>query len=298
MGFDYTLKRFRVRGSWSFLPPSLWFSPFRALAEGSDPITPPWPDVVLASGRQTVALSVAIRKRSRAQTFSIHLQDPKVAERLFDVIVVPRHDGRRGPRVLTTLGAIHRVNPRLLARAAADFGDKLAHLPRPRIAVLIGGSSKRHTMTTTDSARLGDRIAAFARDSGAGLMVTPSRRTGSENASVLRARLDGLPLTFWRGEGENPYLGFLAAADAVIVTNDSVSMVSEAAATGKPVYVVPVEPETEKFRHFHEEMRAAGVTRPLGDKLESWDYSPLDEGARIAEEIQRRMGRHPGGTAG
>src|SRR6202008_277745 len=120
-----------------------------------------------------------------------------------------------------------------------------------------------------------------ARREGAGLLVTPSRRTGAEGERILRERLAGVPATIGDGSGENPYFAFLALADAIVVTEDSVSMVTEAASTGKPVHVARLEGGSRNFRRFHEAMAAAGVTRPFTGALEEWSYQPPDDTARI-----------------
>ncbi len=176
-----------------------------------------------------------------------------------------------------------------LARAREKFAASLAGLPRPRLAVLIGGSTKRHRMTGEVTTRLGNQVASLARSHGAGLMVTPSRRTSEQNTAILRSIFAGMPMAFWDGAGENPYFGYLAWADAIIVTNDSVSMVSEAGATGKPVHVAHLEPESPKFQRFHQGMVAAGITRPMGGDLPHWRYEPLYEADNVAAEIRRRM---------
>src|SRR5690606_23444178 len=107
--------------------------------------------------------------------------------------------------------------------------------------------------------------------------VTPSRRTGAANVARLRAGFAGAAAVVWDLVGENPYFGFLGQADHVIVSPDSISMVSEACATGRPVHVLPLAGGTAKFHRFHAGMRAAGYTRPLGERLETWTYPPLDD---------------------
>src|SRR5262249_51919797 len=138
-------------------------------------------------------------------------------------------------------------------------------------------------------AALADQLASLARRHGAGLLVTPSRRTGAAGERILRERLAEVPAYIWDGSGENPYFAMLALADAVIVTEDSVSMVTEAASTGKPVHVVPLEGGSRKFLQFHRLMREAGVTRPFAGTLESWRYEPPNDTARAAAEIHRRL---------
>ncbi len=136
--------------------------------------------------------------------------------------------------------------------------------------------------------RLGEQLAALAAQ-GVGIAITPSRRTGEAALRALRERLAGVPHYFWDGSAENPYFGLLAHADALLVTGDSVNMVSEAASTGKPVHVIELEGGSAKFRRFHELFRERGITRPFRGAIERWSYPPLDDTARAADEIRRRI---------
>ncbi|MCH7930602.1 MAG: mitochondrial fission ELM1 family protein [Proteobacteria bacterium] len=290
VGLETVVKRFNPRPPWSRLPPRLWFAPFRAPAPGSDPLEPPWPDLLIACGRQTVALSIAIKARSGGRTFTVQLLDPRVAPGRFDLVAAPEHDRLNGSNVISTVGALNRVTTARLAAAAETFGAAVAHLPAPRVAVLIGGPSKHHRMTGAVAAGIGDRLAALARDTGAGLMVTASQRTGRDNAEALRRRLDGVAAVMWDGKGRNPYFGYLALASAIVVTNDSVAMVSEACTTGKPVHVIELPGGSAKLDRFHESLRRAGCARPFTGRLEHWRYPPLRETERVGEEVRRRIG--------
>jgi len=131
-----------------------------------------------------------------------------------------------------TRGALHRVTAARLATAAAQWAPSLAHLPQPRAAVLLGGSNRRYRFTAAIAAQLAQQLAALAR-SGIGLMITPSRRTDPAVVSTVRNALRELPVVIWDGAGDNPYFAYLGLADHVIVTGDSVNMVSEACATGQ-----------------------------------------------------------------
>ncbi len=290
IGLATVVKHVYPRAPWSRLPPQLWFAPLRAPGPGSDELAAPWPDLLVAAGRQTVALSIALRRLGRGATFTVQILDPRVRPERFDLVVAPRHDRLRGANVISTVGALNRVTPERLAAAAPDLAAAVAHLPRPRVAVLIGGASRHHRLTEADAADLGDRLAAFAVDAGVGLMATPSRRTGRAGAAALRRRLDGVAAVMWDGEGDNPYFSYLALADAIIVTNDSVAMVSEACTTGKPVYVVDLPGGSPKFDQFHESLRQAGLTRPFTGTLENWSAPPLNETPPVAAEVRRRMG--------
>ncbi len=156
--------------------------------------------------------------------------------------------------------------------------------------MLIGGQNRVYKLPLPRLAEIADQLAELSRREGVGLLVTPSRRTGAEGERILRERLAGVPATIWDGTGENPYFAFLALADAVIVTEDSVSMVTEAASTGKPVHVIELEGGSRKFDNFHRLMREAGVTRPFAGALEAWHYDPPNDTARAAAAVRRLMG--------
>ncbi len=288
VGIAPEVKRIRPRAPWVWLPPGWWPMPFAALGEGSDRLEPPWPDLLITCGRRSVPYALAIRRLSGGKTFTIHIQDPHVAPSRFDMLAPPRHDGMEGPNIFPTTGALHRVTAERLAAEAAAWAPKVAHLPRPYIAVLIGGSNGSYRIDPEVIDGWCRRLCTIAIAQGS-LLVTPSRRTGAENIDRLIAGVTEVPAQVWNLEGENPYFGYLGLADYAVVSPDSVSMVSEACATGKPVHVLPLAGGTRKFQAFHRHMREAGYTRPLGERLESWTYPPLDDTADVAREIARRL---------
>jgi mitochondrial fission protein ELM1 len=289
LGLEPVIKRVRTRAPWRHLPPRLWLEPMRALTTGSDRLEPPCPDLLIASGRQSVALSIAVRRLSQGRTFTVQIQKPAAGLRHFDLVVAPLHDRLSGGNVFSTRGSLNGVTAASLAAAARRFAPDLAHLPRPLVAVLVGGSNRAYRLTPRLTRTLAGRLAGLNERYGAGLAVTTSRRTGPANEVTLRDALRELPATAWDGRGENPYFGYLALADAIVVTCDSVNMVSEACTTGKPVYVFELDGGSEKFRRFHERLRRDGLTRPFEGALERWRYAPLDDTARAAQEVRRRM---------
>lgn len=289
LGFAPTVKRIQVRRPFRWLPPGLVRDPLATLGPKGDALAPPWPDVLIASGRQTIASSMAIRRLSGGRTFTVQIQNPVVDPSHFDVVVTPRHDRLRAGNVIATVGGLNRITPDALAREAARLAPRLADLPRPLVCVLLGGDNKVYRMTDGIVRRLGAGLAELARRDGAGLLVTPSRRTRPAHLRLLRDALAGQPACIWDGTGENPYLGFLASADAFVVTADSVNMVSEAATTGKPVYVMPLRGGSAKFRRFHKTMSEAGITRPFEGRLEHWTYPPLRDTAETAAKIRRLL---------
>ncbi len=291
MGLAPVVKATRPRAPWRWLPPRLWPAPLASLGPGADPVAPPWPELVITCGKRAVPIGRAIKRANGGATFLVHIQTPPVPLDWFDLVVVPEHDGTHGPNVIATRAAVHRVTQQRLAAAASAFAGRFDHLPRPRVAVLIGGSNNRHLLTAEGTRSLAGRLRRLCDEHGAGLMVTPSRRTGAGNEAILREALAGAPAEIWDGTGENPYFGYLAAADAIVVTNDSVSMASEAVSTGKPVYVAELEGRSRRIDGFHDNLRRAGITRRFEGRLESWSYEPPDDTARAAAEVWRRIGR-------
>jgi len=182
------------------------------------------------------------------------------------------------------------VTSERIAAEGKRLAARFTALPRPLVAVLIGGDNKVYRLSSERFAALIEQLAALAQR-GFGLVITPSRRTGEAAQRLLRERLAGLPAMVWDGQGDNPYFAMLGLADAIIVTADSVSMVSEAAATGKPVHVVPLEGGSKKFARFHRAMEAAGITRPFAGEIETWSYPPPDDVARAAATIRERLTR-------
>jgi hypothetical protein len=286
LGLRPDVRRVRPRAPWRWLPPRLWLAPLAAPARGDRP-APPWPEVLIATGRQTVAIAAAIRRAGRI--FAIQIQDPAVPLDRFDVVVAPRHDGLAGDNVVVSEGALHRITPSRLRAEGARFRGALAGLPRPLVAVLVGGSNRQYRLTPDALARLCGGLVRLTREHGAGLAVTPSRRTGRTAEAVLRQALHGAPAAIWDGGGDNPYFGYLAEADAIVVTSDSVNMVSEACATGKPVYVFHLDGGGAKFARFHRNFAERGLTRPFDGRLDPWTPPAFDEMATVAAAVRRRM---------
>ena len=284
------LKRIRARRPWTFLPGGLWVSPLQALTADSDPLTPPWPDVVISCGRIGAPVAVAVKRANGGKTRIAHIQDPRMRLDAFDVVIAPRHDRIHGENVVTTAGAIHPVTPAKLATAAEQWRSRFAALPRPLVGVLIGGSNGRYRLDSPAMSDIAGKLAGLAGQRHAGLAITPSRRTGAENMRILRDRIAGAPSYVWDGQGDNPYLGILGLADAIVVTEDSVSMTSEAIATGKPVYVARLPGRSRRQARFHESLMTSGYTRPFTGELASWSYAAPDDTARAAAECRRRFG--------
>jgi hypothetical protein len=204
-------------------------------------LEPPWPDLVIAAGRRTAPVARWIRDRAggRARLVQLGRKGGDAAD-LFDLVVTPSYARLPPhPRRLVVGAPLHGVSRELLAEARERFRTPLGALPAPRLALLVGGTSGQYKLGPRAARRVGREVARFAARIGASLMATTSRRSGRRSARALRASLPpGSFLHLWSADSrENPYLGLLAWADALVVTGDSESMLSEALATGRPVYV-------------------------------------------------------------
>ncbi|MFX4224084.1 MAG: mitochondrial fission ELM1 family protein [Thalassobaculum sp.] len=265
---------------------------------GGDPIAEPWPDVVISCGRRTAGAALAVRRlatRGGTVPFLAHIQDPRIDPKHFDLLIVPEHDPARGPNVVTTLGALNPQAPEKLQEAARPWLTETADLPRPLIAVNVGGSNKRYDFSPDAVSRFVEALKGLAASTGGSLLVACSRRTDDATRAALATGLADVPGIVWTGEGENPYLAFLHLCDALVVTSDSVNMASEALATGKPVHIATVEPESGRLAAFHGRLRELGYTRPFEGRLETWQYDPLLETARVGALLADRLAAHGGG---
>lgn len=291
LGVIPILKRVRVRQPWDALPGRLWLRPLWAPTADSDRLEPPWPDLLISSGNVAGPLAVAIKRASGGHTRLVHVQNPKLPLDRFDLVTAPRHDGIAGPNVVVTQATLHGVTAAALESEAAAWRPRLANLPRPLVAVLVGGSNRRFSLSATRVHALTADLRRLMATQGCGIVLTPSRRTGPENTALLAGEM-AVPGAFvWDGKPPNPYFGLLALADFILVTQDSVSMISEAIGTGKPVYWIGLEGRSRRLQRFVETLTADGILRKFesGTILEPWRYTPPDDTARVAEEIRRRF---------
>lgn len=284
LGVAPVIKRIQLREPWKSLSPYLPFE--KANTFKGDPIEAPWPDVVIASGRKSIAAVRYIKKQNPA-TFTVQIQDPRVSPQAFDLVAVAEHDPTRGENVLVTTSSPNRMTEAKLVVAKEGFREHFENLPAPRVAVLIGGNSKSHTLTIEQTHDICDRLMKLIQNQF-GLMITTSRRTGEKNEKIIKTQLNAATSYIWDGKTPNPYFGMLAWADFIIVTSDSVSMMSDAATTGKPVYVIPLKGGSKRLNRALDVMLNKGLVRYFKGDLETYTYTPLADARMIADEIRRK----------
>jgi len=245
------------------------------------------PDIWIGCGRAAIPFARRHR-RIFPDCYFVYVQDPRARHDDFDLIVAPSHDRLVKPNALAMLGSPNRITPETLATAKDRFSDRLDAISGRRIAVLIGGDSKRFKLDAACARYLTGRMDRLIAE-GASLMITVSRRTPEAARKALGEHFRQCEQVWYHdGEGENPYFAFLAAADWIFVTEESTNMLVEASATGAPVYVLPLAGTPGKFTLLHAELEAHGAVRPYLGRLDSWTYAPLDETRRIAAAILDR----------
>jgi uncharacterized protein len=279
LGLTSDIRRVTPRAIYAALAPFAPADPRDALA-----YAPPYPDFAIAAGRRTIPALQRLKRDSGGRTFTVYLNKPANGPGAADLIVAPRHDCLGAANVFSPLTPANRITPERLAAARAAPDPRIAALPRPRIALIVGGDSRHGAYGAAHIAEL-THIAASLLASRRGVMATTSRRTPTALRERLRRALVAPSGFFWDGEGENPYLSMLANADAIIVTGDSVNMVGEAIATAAPVYVVPPPGRRGKIDAYLTALADAGAIRIWSGALADWRRAPVNATPDIARAV-------------
>lgn len=275
------IKRIKLRQPWLALAPFLRIGLTHCLADSSDALSPPWPDLIVSCGRRSILPTLMVKKLSKGRTKSIYLQNPKIASSNFDVVVCPAHDNLTGGNVLQMIGAPHHITQSDLENGRQQFSSVFGQFSTPRVGVFIGGPNRAYTFDDEVIASIVAELQAFQKQSQISLLITPSRRTPESAKRYLVDSFSNNPSVYvWDFQGSNPYFGILATADAFVVTCDSVSMVSELCSTDKPVYVIDLPGGNAKFNKFHKLMREIGRTELFNPNIDIRSvstYKPLQE---------------------
>lgn len=294
IGGRVTEKTVGLRAPWRWFPPGLAPAPLMGQDKARDVLAPPWPDLLVTCGRRAASLAIGVARASKGRTVTVHIQDPRTGLKAFDLVIAMAHDRARGPNVLSIATALHGVTPERLEAEGKAWAARFEVLPRPLAGVFLGGSTHQQPFTLEQAERLCAGLARL-RGAGFGLAITPSRRTPEDVLAYIVERFPGDPGVFvWDRTGDNPYFGILALADRLVVTSDSVSMISEAL-DGKGVVEV-FDAGAERHQRFLGPLLERRYVR-----LFTGDPSPPEvvrapDANGVAEEavralLQRRIGR-------
>lgn len=275
---------------WEWLMPRGPIPPHHHPTRAGSPIAQPYPDVAIATGRRMVPYLKALKKAAGDRTLTVFLKDPRIGTSAADLIWVPRHDRLRGKNVLVTDTGPHPLTPAALEKAATARPHAWNDLPGPRLGLAVGDPvSGARDRTQALEAFL--RQIDHAKETAGSLIVVQSRRTPDDVMIAISQRLKGFPHWIWSPEDENPYRALLGFCDMLAVTGDSHNMVSEAVATGKPVFPIRPNSLNPKLAGFLDRLEQAGIVRPFEGALKPYRYDPVDATDLIAGEIRLRFSK-------
>lgn len=273
--------------------PWRWFAPrwapSRLRALGID-AQAPWPELAIGCGRQGALALRTLKRLGGGATRTIQILDPRVDPALFDLVIAPAHDRLQAPNVIVTHGALHRVDDAWLAQARREWSH-FESLPGPRTAVLLGGSNRALSLDETYWRALATRLGHWLHRDGGSLLLTTSRRSPDWLQVAARAEFGGVPGMQWHGpdDGPNPYAGMLAWADRIVVTPDSVNLLSEACATRAPVFCHLERPLAGKLAHYHRGLVEAGRVRAMQADYAPWTIQPWREMPATLDAVRQRL---------
>jgi mitochondrial fission protein ELM1 len=280
------------RAPWSWLAPRLALGGRLALRPAQRALfAPPWPAVAIGCGRAAALFTRMLRDLTGGDCYAVQILDPRLDPVHWDCVIAPRHDRLAGPGALAPLGSLNPVDEAWLADGREAF-PALGALPRPRVGVLLGGPRRGVELDAAYAGTLAAALRERQRRDGGSLLVLASRRTPPTLLDAFRA--EAAPDLLWRGpaDGPNPYPGVLGWADELVVTPDSVNMLSEACAVGVPVRTCVSAPLPPKLARFHQALREAGRLLDLAAGAPAATPPPLRETEAIARAVRERIAAH------
>ena len=285
------LLRLQPTGFQISLPPSLWLMPKAALPiEQATRLQAPWPDVWIANGRRSIPYSLRMKQWSAGQSLVVQLQDPRLNPKRFDLVAPPQHDRVRGDNVVTTLGAPVWYTQKQIDTALTQIPEP-RHLGKKKVMVILGGTSKRHQLSLARAHAIVAELQRLAHQD-VHLMITTSRRTPKPAEALFRAFAFTSGADFFATEardGPNPYLAWLAQAEAALVSEDSTNMMTDVAFFGIPMHLIKLEGGDAKFDRLHAAFIERGAARWFNGSLTTWTYEPIRDAMAIADAIQARL---------
>ena len=246
-------------------------------------------DVIISCGRKSVIPSIFFKQNSQKKIFNIHIQDPKVSLKNFDFVVAPEHDDLEGENVISTKGALHYLNMKEIDENRGYLEDKI-NKNKDIITLILGGPTKYYKYTKENIQKIYSKLNNNINKKNLQLVVIPSMRTPSETIKLAKEYFGSDHLIIDNVD-KKAYLSGLSLAKFIVVMCDSSSMISEAALTGKPIYIaqIPSSKNDYRFKKFRDLFKELNIIKELNDNLETWNYERLDETNRVAQEIKKKL---------
>ena len=286
LDIDFTHHKVELNHFWKLIPPKLTpisESVYKKINHDDF-------DVIISCGRKSVVPSIHLKNTAKKKVFNIHIQDPKVDLNHFDFIVAPEHDGIEGQNVISTKGAIHYLTENEISENKDYLNSFIKKDERKIWALIMGGPTKYYDYSTKNMKHIFTALYKLLKKHDFQLVVIPSMRTPINTIHYAR-EFFGENHTILMDVDKKAYLSALAISENIVVTCDSSSMISEAALTGKPIYIASILPKKndKRFQRFRNLFRELNIIRNLGEEVEIWSYEKLDETNRVANIIKQKI---------
>ena len=282
LNLEYFHEKIELNNFWKLIPPSL--TPVKKYVFKNN-IDKEF-DIIISCGRKSVIPSIYLKKNSNKKIINIHIQNPRVSLNNFNYIIAPEHDGISGKNVISSKGALHYLTIEEIEKSR-DYLQNKSNTKKDILTLILGGPTKYYNYTTQNIKSIFSNIKNLTEKNNLHLIVIPSNRTPLETVSLAKSELMK-DTTIIETVDKKAYLSALCLAKYIVVTCDSSSMISEAALTGKPIYVAMIETKRndKRFKKFRKLFENMNILRKLDDKLETWSYEKLDEANRISKLIK------------
>ena len=286
LDIDFTHHTVELNNFWKLIPPKLTPISQRVYKK----INQTEFDLIISCGRKSVIPSIHLKKNSKKKILNIHIQDPKVNFSHFDFIVAPEHDFIRGQNVINTKGAIHYLTEGEIIKNKDYLSSFIKKDQRKICSLILGGPTKYYEYSSENLKNIFSNLNNFLKKNDFQLIVIPSMRTPKNSINFAKDYF-GKNHTIIDNVDKKAYLSALSISESIVVTCDSSSMISEAALTGKPIYVANILPKKNdrRLQEFRNLFRKLNIIRNLGELEENWSYQKLDETNRVAKIIKQKI---------
>jgi len=288
LNLDFIHEKIELNNFWKLFPPKL--TPVQDFVF-KNKINNKF-DIVISCGRKSVIPSIYLKKKFKSKIINIHIQEPKVSLDNFDFVVAPEHDGLKGSNVLTSKGAVHYLTNSELDENENYLKSRIS-TEKKIVTLILGGPTKYYDYNDQVINNLFSKIEQNFLKNNYQLILVPSMRTPKDIIEKAMSFFDKDQIVIANVD-KKAYLSSLKISDHIVVTCDSTSMISEAAITGKPIYVaqMPAIKNNQRFKSFFNLFESLNIIKELNNSVENWTYTKLNETNKIAEQIREKIKQH------
>ena len=288
LDLDFIHEKIELNNFWKLFPPK--FTPIQDFVF-KNKINNEF-DIVISCGRKSVIPSIYLKKKFKSKIINIHIQEPKVSLDNFDFVVAPEHDGLKGSNVLTSKGAVHYLTNGELDENENYLKSRIS-TEKKIVTLVLGGPTRYYDYNNQVIEGIFSKIEQNFLNNNYQLIVVPSMRTPQNIIEKAKSYFDKDQIVI-PDVDKKAYLSSLKVSDYIVVTCDSTSMISEAAITGKPIYVaqMPAIKNNQRFKFFFNLFESLNIIKELNNSVENWTYTKLNETNKIAEQIREKIKQH------